>query len=256
LRQLLQQTEPSLRQVALAAIAPLGAEITLEMAEKMFKDGMPQVRSSAVSALTWLHDPMVENPLLTTLVERDEPMNRAAALGLALNGTPNAYEILREMAADEELHVRRAAVYGLMQLDQFWAIEILDSLEREDDQWLVKSAAGAALEIIVSRNKPEHWQVPRPGDSVWLIEWAASKERAVPGGEAALPVLLESLAEAEDPTIRIAAAITLGQLGRQRTIPNLQEALRDSQMAVREAAFISLCMIGRMWDLEVLGKRG
>ncbi len=256
LRQLLQQKEPSLRQAALAAIAPLGAEITLEVAEKMFKDSVPQVRASAVSALTWLNDPMVENPLLTTLVERDEPMNRAAAMGLALNGTENAYAILREAAADEEIHIRRSAVFGLMQLDQFWAVDLLDTLEREDDQWLVKSAAGSALETIVARNKPEVWKTPRPGDQVWLIEWAAAQERAVPGGEAALTVALEALAEASDPMIRIAAAISLGQLGRQNTIPQLQEALRDSQLGVREAAFIGLCMIGRMWDVEILGKQG
>jgi HEAT repeat protein len=254
LRQLLQQQDPALRRVALASIAPLGAEITLEVAEKMFRDSNPQVRASAVFALTWLNDPMVENPLLTTLVEPDEPMNRAAAEGLALNGTALAYDILREATLDNELHIRRAAVHGLMQLDLYWAVEMLDMVEREDDQWLVKSAAGSALEVIVARNKPGQWAAPQPGDQTWLIEWAAAKERAVPGGAAAMPVLLEALAEAQDPMTRIAAAISLGQLGRQNTIPDLQAALRDSQIAVREAAFISLCMIGRMWDVPVLGK--
>jgi HEAT repeat protein len=251
LRQLLQQQEPALRQVALAAVARLGAEITLEVAEKMFLDGVPQVRSSAVYALAWLNDPIVENPLLQALVERDESMNRAAAEGMALNGSAGAYEILREAATDEELHIRRAAVSGLAQLNEFWAVELLDKLEREDDQWLVKSAAGSALETVVARNKPGRWEMAQPGDQVWLIEWAARQERAVPGGAAAMPVVLEALAEAEHQAVRIAAALTLGQLGQKNAIPELQAALRDPQQPVREAAFIGLGMIGRMWDVGV-----
>jgi HEAT repeat protein len=254
LRQLLRQQEPSLRQVALASIARLGAEIALEISEKMFEDSTPQVRSSAVHVLAWLHDPAVENSLLRSLVEPDEPMYRAAAEGLALNGSSPAFQVLQEAAEDQALHVRRAAIFGLMRLDQFWAVELLDKLEREDDQWVVKSAAGSAVEAIVARNKPGQWQVPQPGEQSWLIEWAAEQQRAVPGGAAAMAVLLEALADAPDPLIRIVAALTLGRLGDQKAIPDLQSALRDSQAQVREAAFIGLCMIGRMWDVAVLGK--
>jgi HEAT repeat protein len=254
LRQLLRQQEPALRQVGLAAIARLGAEITLEVTEKMILDGTPQVRSSAVYALTWLNDPVVENLVLTALVEQDEHMNRAAAVGLALNGSSTAFDILREAALDQTLHVRRAAVHGLLQLNEFWAVDMLDMLEREDDQWLVKSAAGSALETIVERNKPNQWQLPQPGDQSWLIEWAAKRERAVPAGAAAMPVLLEVLTDAQNAALRITAALTLGQIGRQNSIPDLQNALRDPQPEVREAAFIALCLIGRIWDVSVLGK--
>ncbi len=254
LRQLLRQQEPALRQVALASIARLGPEITLEVTEKMVLDSTPQVRSSAVYALTWLNDPVVENPILTALVEQDEHMNRAAAVGLALNGNSTALDILREASLDEALHVRRAAVHGLEQLNEFWAVDMLDLIEREDEQWLVKSAAGSALDVIVERNKPIHWQAPQPADQSWLIEWAAQQERAVPGGAAALPVLLEALSDAQNPVLRIAAALTLGQIGRQNTIPDLQKRLRDDNPLVREAAFIGLCMIGRTWDVEILGK--
>ncbi|MFZ0547035.1 MAG: HEAT repeat domain-containing protein, partial [Candidatus Promineifilaceae bacterium] len=182
LRQLLSQQEPTLRQVAVAAIARLGAEITLEVAEKMFQDGLPQVRASAVYVLTWLNDPVVEKLLLTALVEPDEPMNRAAAEGLALNGSATAFDILREAAIDEALYTRRAAVYGLARLNDYWAVELLDLMEREDEQWLVKSAAGSALETIVERNKLGRWEPFQPGNQAWLIEWAARQERAVPAG--------------------------------------------------------------------------
>jgi HEAT repeat protein len=220
----------------------------------MILDSTPQVRSSAVFALTWLNDPVVENPILMAMVEQDEHMNRAAAVGLALNGSSTALDILREAALDEALHVRRAAVHGLVQINEFWAVDMLDLMEREDDQWLVKSAAGSALESIVERNKPGHWKAAQPGDQSWLIEWAAEQERAVPGGAAAMPVLLEALTDAKNPILRISAALTLGQIGRQNTIADLQSALRDNEPQVREAAFIALCMIGRMWDVGVLGK--
>lgn len=256
LRQLLRQQDVALRQVGLAAIARLGPEIALAVAEKMMQDATPQVRSSAVYVLTWLHDPVVEKPLLTALVDSDETMSRAAAEGLALNGSAGAYEILQEATEDVALHVRRSAVSGLVRLDDFWAVALLEKIEREDEQWLVKSAAGSALEMIVARNKPGRWEMAQPGDQGWLIRWAASKERAIPGGAAAIPVLLEALSEAEEPAVRMAAALTLGQMGEKGSIARLQEALRDPEALVREAAFIALCMIGRMWDVGVLGRNG
>jgi HEAT repeat protein len=54
----------------------------------------------------------------------------------------------------------------------------------------------------------------------------------------------------------MAAALTLGQMGEKGSIARLQEALRDPEALVREAAFIALCMIGRMWDVGVLGRNG
>lgn len=254
LRQLLRQQEGVLRQVGLAAIARLGPEIALAVAEKMLQDSTPQVRASAVYVLTWLNDPVVEKPLLTALVDSDETMSRAAAEGLALSGSAGAYEILQEAAEDVALHVRRATVFGLARLNDFWAVGLLEKIEREDDQWLVKSAAGSALEAIVARNNPGRWEMALPGDQGWLIRWAASRERAIPGGAAAMPVVLEALSEADEPAVRIAAALTLGQLGEKGSIAKLQEALRDPEALVREAAFIALCMIGRMWDVGVLGR--
>jgi HEAT repeat protein len=69
-----------------------------------------------------------------------------------------------------------------------------------------------------------------------------------------MPVLLEVLTDAQNAALRITAALTLGQIGRQNSIPDLQNALRDPQPEVREAAFIALCLIGRIWDVSVLGK--
>ncbi|MCI0398680.1 MAG: HEAT repeat domain-containing protein [Chloroflexi bacterium] len=253
LRQLLQQRDPVMRQVALAAIARLGAEITMEAVDKMTADQDARVRAAAIHALAWVHDPATEKPLLTALVDEDEPTSRAAAEGLALNNNHEANEVLREAIAEDALHVRRAAVLGLSLLDQFWSVDLLDRAEREDDEWVVKSAATSALETIVERNRPGRWRILLPGDHPWLISWAAAQARAVPGGAAAMPVLLEALAQAEQTAIRTAAVVSLGQMAAKEAIPALQAALRDEQAQVREAAFISLCQIGRAWDIPIFG---
>jgi HEAT repeat protein len=238
LRQLLRQREPYLRQVALATMPRLGSEVAIDVAEKMVADSEVGVRVAAVHSLAWIHDPATEKPLLTALLEPDEPMNRAAAEGLALTGNQEAFELLREAIVEEELHIRRAAVLGLALLDQYWSVELLDRVEREDEQWVVRSAANSALEAIVDRNQPGLWQIPEASDHGWLISWAATQGRAVPSGAGGMPVLLEALVDPADPSIRVTAALTLGRLVVHQAMPELRKALgRRSAGSARRSLF-------------------
>lgn len=248
LRQLLRQPDPVMRQTAIAALGRLDAELSLEILEKMMTDAEPAVRRVATHVLAWLDDAITEKPLLLALLDRDEALSRAAAEGLALNGG-ESLQILKEALAEDELHVRRAAVHGLSLIDQHWVIELLEKAVREDEQWVIKTSATEAMESIAARNRRSEWQRPRAGDQAWLIAWAAAQGRAVPGGTAAMPVLQEVLAGADKPAVRAAAAVTLGRLAARETVPALRAALRDPDTQVREAAFLSLCRIDRAYGI-------
>ena len=97
--------------------------------------------------------------------------------------------MLREAAALPDLSVRHAAVYGLVGTRAGWALKILEEMQVNETEWLVRNAAVEA----VSQWKKPHDQLPKPypaPDTLgWLVAWAATKGAGVPPGKAALEVL-------------------------------------------------------------------
>jgi HEAT repeat protein len=247
LRELLKRPDPMLRRMAIASLAHLGSDVALDPLIQMIEDQEPHVRQAAAHALAWLDDPATEKPLLEAFIKPDEGLSQAVAEGLALNGGDHL-QILEEALSEESLRIRRAAIYGLGLLDDYWAVALLEKVEREDSQWIVKSAASAALEEIAARNRANTWKRLEAGDYSWLIQWAAQRGRAVPGGAAAMPVLLETLGPGHEPAVRATAALTLGRMMNQSAVPALQAAVKDPEPAVREAAFFALTQIRRAYE--------
>ncbi|HSM55979.1 MAG TPA: HEAT repeat domain-containing protein [Candidatus Sulfomarinibacteraceae bacterium] len=250
LQQLLQRSDAALRQMAVAAIARFDPEQSVPLLEQMLRDGDAGVRVSTVHALGWQYSAVAERPLLETLIGRDDDMRRATVEQLALNGDSH-WEILQEAAEDDDLQVRRAATAGLETLDTTWAEQLLQQMALEDEEWIVKSAASLALEARAAREAPTPWQPPHAADLAWMVEWAAERDRAAPGGPAAVTMLCELLASAPEPRIRATAALTLGQVliypeQRQAVWSALHQAQQnDTNGTVREAAFTAMAHLYR-----------
>jgi len=250
IRQLLQRAEPEIRRAAIMGLACFDPELSVPTLERMLKDQDVGVRVTAVHALGWQSSQVGEQPLLMALISRDEALQTASAQTLALNGG-EGWEILHEAATDEDVAVRRAATRGLALLDEYWAVQLLAKMEREEHEWAVKGAATVALEAVAERNRQQPWEVVEAGDLVWLIEWAATREEAVPGSNAALPTLCRVLAEEERAEFRLAAARSLVRV----YLPPVErvaarEALRaaatsDPEWQVRQAAYASLAELDR-----------
>lgn len=249
LRQLLQERDPHLRQVVLAAIARVAPQVGIDLSQKMAADGDGQVRWAAVHALAWIDLPEAEKPLLSAILEPDVPVYRAAAEGLALNGTRENYAILREAVQDKDLNVRRAAVYGLALVEEPWAKETLETVAQVDNQWVVKSAADSVLSTMNGGSQGPVWRAPQPGDQSWLVNWAASHGRSVPVGPGAMPMLMEALND-KDWRVRAAAATTIGHLAVREAEDALVRRLTDDVSEVREAAYAALCQVHRAWGTE------
>ena len=132
LKQLLRETDPAVRQAALAGLAQATSREAVPILKRMFGDSEQWVRASSVHALAWMNEPIAERPLLEALLEPDEPLYRAAAEGLALNDSQESRKILLEAVDDAVLSVRRAAIYGLALLGDTWAMELLQSVAQED----------------------------------------------------------------------------------------------------------------------------
>jgi HEAT repeat protein len=243
-QQLLERSDVFLRQAGTAALPLLGMRRALPLLLSLLKDPDERVRVTAVYALFALNHPDVEQTLLAALIGEDEVVSWAAARGFAAQGAAG-WEILQEALADDDVRVRRAAIQGLLSLDAPWVEPLLLRVERQDKEWLVRSAATVALEERRGRDQTNPWLMTRPEKQPWLVDYVAQSGRPLPKRGALLPFLVQLLTESERPALRVAAAMTLGQLFALETVPALEIASRDTDRQVREAAFTALTLIQR-----------
>lgn len=245
--QLLERSDPLLRQLGTTALAQLGHDQAITLLANMVNDGDEMVRQTAVyGLLLHQHHPLAEQPLLAALIGNDEALSQITAEGLALNGERGT-EILIEALTDDDIQVRRAAVLGLALLDERWVEKQLIQVERHDDEWFVRSAANGALETMRARRKPFKWQPPNPADQRWLTMAFRQDGRIVPDGAAALPFLVQLISDSDEPKTRAAAATLLSHFPALDAMPALETAARDSDVLVSEAAFTTLCHLRRAY---------
>ena len=240
-----------MRQVALAAMVRIAPREAIALNERMSGDSDELVRVAAIHALAWMDNPAADLPLLRALIEPDELISKAAAEGLALNGTTESRQILTEAIVDDSMSVRRAAVHGLVLLEEKWAIDLLKEVAQVDNQRLIQSAAGRALQTGKRGIDPTMWQAPRAGEQEWLINWAVTRDRVVPVGPVAIPLIIEALEIGDDHT-RAEAAKSLAQLTAIEAVEPLQKALDDPRADVRASAFYALCQIDRAWANDAI----
>jgi hypothetical protein len=79
------------------------------------------------------------------LLQGDEELRRSAAEALA-NDPADGHAMLKEGATLADIMLRRAVVHGLARIDQPWAVETLQRMQVQDDQWAVRNLANQNLE--------------------------------------------------------------------------------------------------------------
>lgn len=103
------------------------------------------VRRAACMALVSIGTNEALEAVAHTLLNGDEDIRRAAAEALA-NDPKEGYEMLRDGTTLNDILLRRAVVYGLGRVHHEWATEILQRVQIDDDQWVVRNAATEVLE--------------------------------------------------------------------------------------------------------------
>ena len=97
--------------------------------------------------------------------------------------------MLREGASMNDIMVRRAVIHGLSRIEQPWAIELLQKMQVEDEQWVVRNLA---TQYIEQGSKPDPrvpQKLPIPSETPWLIEFAGKQGMGIPRGGSAADVL-------------------------------------------------------------------
>lgn len=229
-QQVLRQPALPVRIAALRGIGWTGGARDLKLLAAALKDPHPEVQENTLRAISDLGIPEAQRFLLDLLPQSNERTMLFIAEILAEQ--PECWDGLREAAEADDLLIRRAAAHGLSAIRQPWARDLLQRMLRDDPQWLVRSAAEAALSEQTSLAVVE--APPQPDQTQWLMSWAAKQGLGLGVGGAALALLLHAL-QAGDNASRILAARTLSQIGRPEHLAALQ-ALRDEpDPAVRQA---------------------
>ncbi len=203
-------------------------------------------RRAACLALVAIGTPQSLEEVARALLQGDDELRRAAAEALA-NDPKEGHEMLRDGATMPDILVRRAVVYGLARVDAPWAMELLQKVQVDDDQWIVRNAA---TEVIDSKALPNDPRIPRPltppSQTPWLIEFAGKQGMGIPPGSPATDVLLLALKHGDEEE-RLAALPYLRRSASEGIIKELYHLVRGQDSEMIEAAYQVL------WELASSG---
>jgi hypothetical protein len=218
-RQLMQLTDKDLRTLAiLGSGATRDAKATDQIAA-LIGDYNTSVRRAACLALVTIGTPQGLEAVAHALLRGDEDLRRAAAEALA-NNRIEGFATLQEGSTAKDILLRRAVVYGLARLDEKWATEILEKIQVEDEQWVVRNAA---VEILESRTRispriPK--KLPPPHEAPWLIEFAGKYGVGIAPGAPTTDLLLRAI-KSEKEEERLASLNYLRYMPAENVVSGL-----------------------------------
>lgn len=229
---------PHIRMLACLGLGAMGETETIKDLIPLLNDSDNNVQTAAALALGVIPTEESLTALVEAFTEGSEQLRQAASESFA-DIPAEGHPILRDAIEDEDMLVRRAAVFGLRRIPSTWAFISVYRAFLEDKQWYVRSAAQLVYEEIQNRNSRGPKGYPPTEAIVWLNEWAAQRGENVSTGEEANDMLAKALQD-NNPHIRTYAAADIGQLGVASMTPALYIALRDRQEEVRSAAYHAL----------------
>lgn len=238
-RQIIQTRSQNLRQLGALGLGLVQETKSIPDLIALLTDLTPQVRYAACLALMMLCPARAAIDALTNALSHgDEDLRRAAAESLAR--IPSiGHPILKKLSTSEDLLVRRAIVYGLIHIDQPWAVEILEKMTIEDGQWVVRNAASQAMEVLQHRSLRLPRILPPPYESPWLITFAGKLGTGISHGDPATDLILKALKTGNEEE-RIASLSYLSRLDDPAVMAAIIGALYTDIDPVRETAYEAL----------------
>jgi len=235
-RQLLMKHDDDLLQLAALGAGALHDGKSIALLAPLLSNSNSNVRRAACLALSAIGTTDAMDVIANALLHGDEILRRSAAEALA-NHPGEGYRMLREGAVmKEDLNVRRAAAYGLGRIYEPWAEELLNKLQTEDDQWIVRNSAQEVLEERQKPNPHVPKRLPPPSESPWLITFAGKKGEGISPDKPPTDLLLLAL-KSDDPEERLASLAYLRIMPMEGVFGALYQAMYGGEPELREAVF-------------------
>lgn len=246
-RQLSTTLSFELVQLAVIGSGAMRDSKSIQVLERAMEAPSLAVRRAACMALVSIGTNEALEAVAHTLLNGDEDIRRAAAEALA-NDPKEGYEMLRDGTTISDILLRRAVVYGLGRVSQPWATEILQKVQIDDDQWVVRNAATEVLEAKAHPGARAPRKLKAPSESPWLIQFAGKQGVGISPGAPATDILLLAL-KSGDADARLAALPYLKFTPSEGVIAQLYEAMYTDDPELREAAYNTL------WELGTSGAK-
>jgi hypothetical protein len=235
-RQLLLKQDDDLLQLAALGAGALHDVKSITLLSPLFSNSNSNVRRAACLALSAIGTPSAMDALANALLHGDEILRRSAAEAMA-NHPDEGYRMLKEGALmKEDLNVRRAVAYGLGRIYESWAEELLNKLQTEDDQWIVRNSAQEVLEERQKPNPHVPKRLPPPSESPWLVTFAGKKGEGISPDKPPTDLLLMAL-KSDDPEERLASLAYLRVMPMEGVFGALYQAMYGGEPELREAVF-------------------
>jgi HEAT repeat protein len=237
-RQLLAHPHFSVKQ-----LAALGCGLTLDSKAvpeliTLSEDPSSNVRRAALMALGVIGTKPALDAVAVALLQGSDDSRRAAAEIFAYN-LEEGHPALRDGSTMDDMLVRRAVVHGLVRVNQPWSTEILERMQLEDKQWIVRTAAAHAVEAL-QRPDPH---IPQPylplPQTPWLIVFAGKLGMGVSPGKPAVEMLYRAISSGE-PREKLAALDHIIVHGNEQAVPHIYEILFGCEGELQEAAYNAL----------------
>jgi HEAT repeat protein len=236
----------------LVHLAVLGAGVmkdvkAIQVLERALGAPSLSVKRASCMALVAIGTNEALEVVARTLLSGDEDIRRAAAEALA-NDLNEGHPMLRDGITHSDILLRRAVAYGLGRLNEPWAVEALQKLQMEDDQWVVRNAAAEVLDARTNIADRAPHKLKSPSESPWLIEFAGKQGVGISPGAQATDILLLAL-KSDDPEARLASLPYLKFTPSEGVIRQLYDAMYKDDPELREAAYNVL------WELGASGTK-
>ncbi|MFO8037172.1 MAG: HEAT repeat domain-containing protein [Anaerolineales bacterium] len=203
------------------------------------------VGQAACIALVNIGTPKALEAVAETLLTGDDTLRRAAAEALA-NHPRDGYPTLKDASEMDQLSVKYASVYGLKRIHENWALDILDEMRIEEDEWVVRDAAQQAYETLHG-SSPFIPTPPPPISEVPLFHsFAAEKEIEITSIQVFYNLLVDILSQGNVEQ-KLAALYYIQMKGFGSVFPEIYQTIFGDNREVQRSAANTL------WHLSLTG---
>jgi HEAT repeat protein len=246
-RQLLKSDHPNLKQLAALGCGILRDKKTLVDLNEMLQEQSPTSIRSASLAMAAIGEKQALEVLASNLLNGNELVRRCAAEALA-NETAEGHPALKEGSTMEDLMVRRAVTYGLIRVNLPWAIKIVENMQLEDSEWVVRNAAIEAFDELKKMRSFAPKAIPDLTDAQWLIKYATRIGTSVAPGNPAESLVLKALANGTQEEMLYALDYLRATCNPQ-AVEQIYAAFSSNSGEVRDMAYYVL------WLMMIAGIR-
>jgi HEAT repeat protein len=240
-KQLLNSTDDDIRLLAVLGIGIVRDKQMVPELITMLDDPSKIVSCASVLALFSICDNRSLEGIATALLHGTEEVRRTAAEALASHPA-EGYPTLKDAIQNDDLMVRRAVIFGLIQVNRPWAINLLEKIAVEDGQWVVRNAAAQALEVAGNTNPYLPKRVPPDSDNPVLIEFAGEQGIGLSPGQPATNLIVKLLRTGTKEQ-KLAALQRLRQRMDVKMVPEIYDILYGTSDELRESAFYTLWLM-------------